>query len=99
MRPIVNGFKASEDSSAENEWQSAKVNFYDSLLKDGLGKSHHDIETFLISAIEGREYAKFLFSRNVSDALELIAEFGSELGLDRNQLSNLPLVLFLVGQK
>ena len=57
-----------ENSSAENEWQSAKVNFYDSLLKDGLGKSHHDIETFLISAIE-EENIQILFSRNVSDAL------------------------------
>lgn len=38
-------------------------------------------------AIEGRERAKHIFTRNVSDALELIASFGEGLGLDRDTLS------------
>ena len=69
--------------------------FYDCLIGKGIGKNHADIEAFLISSIEGREYAKFLFSRNLSDALELIAEFGQEIGFDKGQLSCLPLHFIL----
>ncbi len=42
---------------------------------------------FLQDAIEGREYSKFVFSRNLSDALERLALFGSEYGLSRDELS------------
>lgn len=42
---------------------------------------------FIRKAISGREYAKFIFSRNISDALELIAEWGVTIGLNREELS------------
>jgi len=42
-------------------------------------------------AIEGREYAKFIFSRNLSSALEDLAEIGAAYGLDREQVGNLQL--------
>jgi len=42
-------------------------------------------------AIQGREYAKFVFSRNLSDALELIARWGETCGLSRDDLSFLTL--------
>lgn len=42
---------------------------------------------FLKRAIEGREYAKFLFTRNVSDALSLIKHLGREHGLGPEDLS------------
>ena len=42
-------------------------------------------------AIEGREYAKFIFTRNLSDALEHLANWGSEIGLKREQISHLDL--------
>ncbi|MBT4044255.1 MAG: pyruvate, phosphate dikinase [Rhodospirillaceae bacterium] len=37
--------------------------------------------------IAGREYAKFIFSANISDALEAIATWGENIGLDREHLS------------
>ncbi len=37
---------------------------------------------FIKMAIEGREYAKFVFTRNLSDAIQLIAEMGSALGIN-----------------
>jgi len=40
-------------------------------------------------AIEGREYAKFVFSRNLSAALEELVNFGQNKGIDRSQLSHL----------
>jgi phosphohistidine swiveling domain-containing protein len=39
------------------------------------------------AAIQGREYAKFVFTRNVSDALEVIAALGERYGLSREELS------------
>ena len=40
-------------------------------------------------AISGREFGKFVLSRNISDALELIAEWGASLGLDRSEIANI----------
>jgi phosphohistidine swiveling domain-containing protein len=42
---------------------------------------------FLKRAIEGREYAKFLFTRNVSDALSLIKRLGRDHGFEPEDLS------------
>jgi hypothetical protein len=44
---------------------------------------------FMAEAIAGREYAKLVFTRNVSDALSLIAAWGVENGLSRDELSYL----------
>ncbi len=42
---------------------------------------------FIRGAIEGREYAKFVFTRTLSDVLELTAQLGCEYGLDREEMS------------
>ncbi len=43
---------------------------------------------FIQHAIEGREYAKFVFTHALSDALELLAELGACCGLDREAVSH-----------
>lgn len=43
-------------------------------------------------AIAGREHGKFVFSRNVSDALELIAAWAERHGLGRDDVSHLEIV-------
>lgn len=50
-------------------------------------------------AIAGRELAKFIFSRNVSDVLEIVAQWGQELGLPRTDmaLADIRTVLDLTG--
>lgn len=40
---------------------------------------------FIRSSIEGREYAKFVFTRSLSDALSLFREFAAELGFSENE--------------
>jgi len=40
-----------------------------------------DLMEFIKAAIEGREYAKFVFSRSLSDALSLIQQLGEGYGL------------------
>lgn len=50
----------------------------------------HDVVglfNFLKAGIEGRERAKFLFTRSLSCALERIADLGARYGLDRDSLS------------
>lgn len=42
------------------------------------------------AAIAGREYGKFVFTRSVSAMLELIAAFGEQHGLSREELSHVP---------
>jgi glutamine kinase len=49
--------------------------------------------TFLLSfirrSIQLREYYKFVYTRNISHSLELIAQVGAEFGFDRHELSRL----------
>ncbi|NTW68483.1 MAG: pyruvate phosphate dikinase [Chlorobiaceae bacterium] len=42
---------------------------------------------YLKAATVGREYGKFVFTRSVSDILELIAGFGEKHGLSRDEMS------------
>ena len=42
-------------------------------------------------AIVGREYGKFVFSRTVSDMLELIANYAEQNGFSRDEVSHVPL--------
>jgi phosphohistidine swiveling domain-containing protein len=46
---------------------------------------------FIIQATEARELSKFEFTKNLSAALELIADFGGGFDLDRDDLSHLNL--------
>lgn len=43
---------------------------------------------FIRQAIEGREYAKFVFTQTLSDALELLALLGEGFGLSREDMSH-----------
>ncbi len=53
----------------------------------GLGASPEELLEYARRAIAGREHAKFIFSRNLSDALEIIAFFGERAGFDREAAS------------
>lgn len=55
----------------------------------------HQLETDVLSlfsfircAIEGQEYAKFVFTRTLSDTLELLAQLGKSFGLSREDMSH-----------
>ena len=49
---------------------------------------------FLEAGIELREYAKFQFTRNLSDILELIADFGNKHGVVREDMAFLDVNVF-----
>jgi adenylylsulfate kinase-like enzyme/phosphohistidine swiveling domain-containing protein len=85
------------DWSARRQQHSTAPRFLLSVsqlrLIEGLLKEHgieHDILSlihFIKGGIEGREYAKFVFTRSLSDALCLIKQIGQEHGLSTEDCS------------
>ncbi len=57
------------------------------LALHGLPGSALDFLDFIRQAIEGREQAKFVFTRALSNALELVAKLGAQHGLTREECS------------
>lgn len=49
---------------------------------------------FIKEAIEGREYAKFVFTRNLSDALRDIAQLAEQCGLSLPEAANIDIASF-----
>lgn len=54
---------------------------------------------FVKQSIAKREYLKFAFTRNLSDAIELIAEAGTELGFSRQEMAYIDLKSIFVSFK
>jgi choline kinase/phosphohistidine swiveling domain-containing protein len=89
--PLLKNAKAHgiENSLKESAWSLEREQFYKACKAAGLQASLNELESFMRGAIEGREYAKFVFSRNLSLALEAITEYGNSLGFDREAISNI----------
>ncbi|MDR3527155.1 MAG: PEP/pyruvate-binding domain-containing protein [Rhizomicrobium sp.] len=65
-----------------------QMNTINALLKEhGLAHDVVGLFNFLKAAIEGRENAKLIFTRNLSCVLESLAELGQSFGLTREDLS------------
>jgi glutamine kinase len=63
----------------------------DTLLKE-FGASQLNARAlfeFCHNAIAGREYAKFVFTKNLSNALEMIADLGKSLDISREDMSHI----------
>jgi len=59
------------------------------LKQEGLKFDAMQLLEFIKSALEARELSKFQFTKNLSDALELIALAGEEMGFTRQELAML----------
>jgi hypothetical protein len=68
-----------------------QAKFMRALSGIGLPGDIDRVKSWMLRAIEGRERAKYIFTRNLSDALDLIREYGATIGLDRQTLSHLGL--------
>jgi choline kinase len=90
LRPMVS---IGDEASSEFSWEPATAAKLTQGLRDaGVLAADEDLNRFTRfcrATIEGREYAKFAFTRNLSAALEAIAAFGEGQGLTRAQLSHL----------
>lgn len=93
LRPIVEtGSKPEDHPDPIDVWDDeTKRQIEDELERTGLPADADAFVDFLVRAIEGREHSKFVFSQNLSEALERIADFGAEHGLSREELSHVAL--------
>lgn len=54
-----------------------------------------DLFKYMYEATVAREYGKFIFTRSVSDMLEMISSFAEKNGLSRDEISHVPVNLIL----
>ncbi|RUO78402.1 PEP/pyruvate-binding domain-containing protein [Pseudidiomarina taiwanensis] len=92
LRPIVNAaLKADSDHQTDDYgcWTKERTVFFENLRSLGLEYSDKRFEQFFRDAIEGREKAKFIFSRNLSEALDMLRDISSEFDLTVEDCANL----------
>ena len=91
LRPLVTrATRLPAPHRAAFTWDPRSAANLESELKIlGLPPDIAAFDTFLRLAIEGREYSKFIFSRNLSMALDDFRRFGEAHGLSREQVSYL----------
>jgi glutamine kinase len=82
----------SESKPDAFQLSATEWNGFDQLIKEcNLRFSPKELLAYAGQAIVGREHAKFVFTRNLSNALESIAEWGEHIGLSREDLADLTL--------
>ncbi|MDC3312007.1 PEP-utilizing enzyme [Alphaproteobacteria bacterium] len=80
-----------KNKKQNSAWDFEKHKFFDRMVELKLASNAEQIEKFLQESIQGREYAKFVFTRSLSEIIELIADYGAEYGFSREELSNINL--------
>lgn len=90
LRPLVDGSRdESEEKVAGSKWAAERYTFFE-WVRNELGDFSDDyIESFLRTAIEGRESAKFSFTRVLSWVLEEIKELAREWDMSVDCISHL----------
>ena len=65
-----------------------KLNVLEGLLKEHeLNHNVLSLFSFIKAAIEGREYAKFVFTKSLSDTLSLILQLAEQMNISRDDIS------------
>ena len=97
LQPTVEAAEKPTDHPDPREiWdEETKAEIERELEEIGLPADCDRFVSFLEAAIEGREYSKFVFSKNLSEALERIAAFGDKHGFTREELSYVAIDDFL----
>ena len=85
-----------EDKS-DYKFNSQQTNSINILLKEeGLnGLDADKLLTYIQQATAGREYSKFVFTKTISNMLEIIAQYGEKFNLNREDMSHIPLDVLL----
>jgi len=95
-KSIVNASVDTDRISGEFIFKKSQIDEIEKQLK----QHQFDIDicefiNFIKTAIEGREFAKFEFTRVLSEVIELIAEIGGEYGFSRQDMSYINIHTFL----
>lgn len=92
LRPLVERACMPQAKTTEVSgklWARARERFTAALADQGLACDPDALERFMREAIEGREYAKFAFTRNLSLALDELVKWGGSQGVSREALFHL----------
>lgn len=88
LRPIVHASGRGQPNGVD-EWMPSRRHQVNKALNElGLETNVEGFVSFLRAVIEGREYAKFIFTRNLTAALDAFAELGANYGITRDALSH-----------
>lgn len=86
------GSKHLSDYPKEESFSFAdeQISTINTLLADnGLNTDFENLITFIKESIEGREYAKFIFTKHLSQILKYIEQLGGKFGFTRDELAYL----------
>ena len=91
LKPMLKSAKSDDMSEETNILfdDKTRLNITEELVTAGLPMNFDDFHDFLKQSIEGREYAKFMFTRNLSAALDELIGYASHMGLSRNDIENI----------
>ncbi|WP_421209558.1 PEP-utilizing enzyme [Aeromonas enteropelogenes] len=85
---IESALKQASNAGSAFGWQPQELAGMNALLaREAWGIEAHDFFDYAASAIAGREYAKLVFTRDLSDALACLTLWGADNGLSRDDLS------------
>ena len=85
---MLHGIPRAEHPVAKFVLSGAQHKVLETLLREcNFDTTPDGLMTYIGSAMQAREYAKLIFTRSVSDVLEIIAAWGREKGLSRDDLS------------
>ena len=91
---FFNEVKFSTKKPKHNRFSSKKIN--EILNINGIILTDIDFLHFVMTSLTKREELKFEFTKNLSAALELLAEFGKMLGITREEISHIDIWLSLI---
>lgn len=91
LRPMVSAAREVADHSEPAfAWDGrTRAVISNELGRLGLGVDVDQFDAFCRRAIEGREFAKFVFTRNLSAAIEALADFGACHFLSREEMAHI----------
>ena len=90
LKPIIDSVTAphaTQVTTSGELWKQARPRFVAALAEQGLKHDGDTLEHFLKEAIEGREYSKFVFTRNLSLALDELVTWAEPLDVSREDLA------------
>jgi glutamine kinase len=76
-----------KSNNANSLWEKNKSNFEKLLIRHQLFDNIDEFEIYAKKSIEGREYAKFVFSKNITKIFDEIIALGKGCSISRNMLS------------
>jgi len=79
-----------KDTVEKFSFSSEQLKKINRLLREfGFHVNAHTLIEYIVKSTGAREYAKFVFTKNISAALEIIAAWGESIGLSRDEISYL----------